>query len=183
MGMIPEVELPKVDTSDKRTRTEEKYPIPLMVKALSIARLMDSPTQASEATGIPRQTIDNWLKGILPLSLKDNEVIRFYTDKELGDLRFLRNESLQQVFNKLPSASAAQAATVYGILTDKMMAMERMSGNFTQNTFIFSGDMSAEDKLDLIEKVAKRGMAQREQTNRIANDEATIIDIEDVTDE
>ncbi len=92
-----------------------------------------------EATGIPPRTIYDIvnMKGPWAEIVTNNEVFREYRDQvkkqlQTGSLE-LAKKAQNQIDVKLPDASAAQAAVIYGILRDK----ERMdAGEAVENIAI-----------------------------------------------
>ena len=74
---------------------------------------------------------------------------------------FVAGEALQQVHRKINDASAAQAATIYGILFDKQrIMMDNLSGSSAGNTFIING-MSGDDTMQLLQRVLERQKQQQ----------------------
>lgn len=153
--MSEKVEMKKRDTerADRTVHSQEE-----VLRVLSIYKLTQSPSLASERTGVPYGTVQRWVGGDVPFKFDDANMLSAFEKREILTVSFLKDEALQQVYRRLPDASAAQAATIYGILTDKQLAMQSINEHKSDNTFIFADSaLSIEDKLSIIERVAQRG--------------------------
>lgn len=149
----------KIDISKTKPleRNDNKHSQADVMRVLSIYKLTQSPSLASERTGVPYSTVQRWISGDIPFTASDTRIIEEYEKRELLTISLLKDEALQQIFTKLPAASAAQAATIYGILADKQIAMKSINEHKSDNTFIFAdSSLSMEDKLSIIERVAAR---------------------------
>lgn len=152
--MPEKVEMKKRDTerADRTMHSPEE-----VLRVLSIYKLTQSPTIASERTGVPYSTVQRWVGGDVPFKFDDANMLSAFEKREILTVSFLKDEALQQVYRRLPDASAAQAATIYGILADKQIAMKSINEHKSDNTFIFAdSSLSMEDKLSIIERVAAR---------------------------
>lgn len=152
--MSEKVEMQKRDTerADRTVHSPEE-----VLRVLSIYKLTQSPSLASERTGVPYGTVQRWVGGDVPFKFDDANMLSAFEKREILTVSFLKDEALQQVYRRLPDASAAQAATIYGILTDKQIAMKSINEHKSDNTFIFAdSSLSIEDKLSIIERVAAR---------------------------
>lgn len=177
---------------DKLTKTKEYkrkdsiHSIADVMRVLSIYKLTQSPTIASERTGVPYGTVQRWISGDIPFTASDTRIIEEYEKRELLTISLLKDEALQQIFTKLPAASAAQAATIYGILTDKQLALRSIDQHKSDQTFIFAdSSMSIDDKLSIIERVAQRSRIKSDTSSPVssASSDASIdVDFDVVSD-
>lgn len=152
-------------------RKDNKHSQDDVMRVLSIYKLTQSPSLASERTGVPYSTVQRWISGDIPFTASDTRIIEEYEKRELLTISLLKDEALQQIFTKLPAASAAQAATIYGILTDKQIAMKSINEHKSDNTFIFAdSSMSIEDKLSIIDRVASRTRNNTNLNSTLNND-------------
>lgn len=159
--MSEKVEMQKRDTerADRTVHSPEE-----VLRVLSIYKLTQSPSLASERTGVPYSTVQRWVGGDVPFKFDDANMLSAFEKREILTVSFLKDEALQQVYRRLPDASAAQAATIYGILTDKQIAMKSINEHKSDNTFIFAdSSLSMEDKLSIIERVARRGRTKADE--------------------
>lgn len=165
-------------------RKDNKHSQDDVMRVLSIYKLTQSPTIASERTGVPYSTVQRWISGDIPFTASDTRIIEEYEKRELLTISLLKDEALQQIFTKLPAASAAQAATIYGILTDKQIAMKSINEHKSDNTFIFAdSSMSIDDKLSIIERVAQRSRTKSDTSlSSVSSDVSIDVDFDVVSD-
>jgi len=109
-----------------------------------------------DATGIPQRTIYDIvnLKGKWADICQDNEIFRTYRDEvkkviQTGSLE-LAKQCLNQIEVKLPQASAAQAAVVFGILHDK----ERIQAGESNLNIAVVHKHELADREQVLERVA-----------------------------
>ena len=94
------------------------------------------------------------------------EITKIY-ESQLPDLISnnlrLQKRALEVIEQKIDSASAAQAATIYGILSDKTSAImgKTAQGGNTIN-MIFNGSDAVTDPEELMEKVLARARSKEE---------------------
>jgi hypothetical protein len=137
-----------------------------ITQALALYSLYGNFRQVSEELDIPAGTIQAWVKGnemATPADVRIEDFSLRYDEarKRLIDsMSFVATEALQQVHRKLPDTSAAQAATIYGILYDKLQIA---LGNFQQvtnnNILIDMSGMSEGDKTLLLQRALARQTA------------------------
>lgn len=165
-------------------RKDNKHSQADVMRVLSIYKLTQSPTIASERTGVPYSTVQRWISGDIPFTASDTRIIEEYEKRELLTISLLKDEALQQIFTKLPAASAAQAATIYGILTDKQLALRSIEQHKSDQTFIFAdSSMSIDDKLSIIEKVAQRSRTKSDTSlSSVSSDVSIDVDFDVVSD-
>ena len=114
------------------------------VHAVALYNLYHNYSEVSRQTGVPVATIRSWVldtdrhKAILNYDQRLKET----QDRLMQAMGFVAEEALQKVHEKLPEASAAQAATIYGILFDKQ---QMIAGNTGSTNFNLSMDLSGMD--------------------------------------
>ncbi len=137
------------------------------VKALALYRLYGSPTLVSRELGIPKATIIDWLNnrnGIMDRVDSLSTRIDQAAKRHYENMQFVMDEALQQVHERIGDASAAQAATIYGILHDKCQdIVNGQSSQTTNNIYIDTAGMSDQDKLTLMQ----RALARKQDAERI----------------
>lgn len=179
--MAEKVEMQKRDTerADRTAHSPEE-----VLRVLSIYKLTQSPTVAAERTGVPYRTVQRWVGGDVPFKFDDANMLSAFEKREILTVSFLKDEALQQVYRRLPDASAAQAATIYGILTDKQIAMKSINEHKSDNTFIFAdSSLSIDDKLSIIERVAARSRPTAAAGDAIDVEFGVIDDATDIKEE
>ena len=124
-------------------------------------RLYGSVAAVARDTGIPESTIRNWVKDqkrvLAEIEDRSNYTLDEAVKNQIQNLQFVMNEALQQVHKRIGDASAAQAATIFGILFDKQqIMMGRYDQKQTTNIFIDSSAMSDEEKLILMRRALDR---------------------------
>lgn len=134
-----------------------------ITQALALYSLYGNLTQVSEELDIPAGTIQNWVRGNKNATPVDVRVEDFSLRSEearkrlIDSMSFVATEALQQVHRKLPDTSAAQAATIYGILYDKLqIALGNFQQVTNQNILIDMSGMSEGDKTLLMQRVLDR---------------------------
>lgn len=108
---------------------KNKYSNTEVIEAVALARLYGNIKKAAKELGISYDTLYNWANK----KYKSNEIVDF--DRHVAEAYetmlqnnlFLMSESQRVIHEKLPAASAAQAATIYGILFDKNKILMDMS--------------------------------------------------------
>ena len=177
--MVELKEFQRLGTMDSIVQSN-KYSQEVIANCYSLYRLYRSAPKVSELTGINEQTIRSWAQKIErnnELREAYNEISKEINDDLIGNIEVTMQSALQQVYEKLPQASAAQAATIFGILFDKRNIM---LGNATQsatNVYIDTSGMDDESKADLL----RRALSRTEMVESKAN--AVDVDIEDDMEE
>lgn len=130
------------------------------IRVMALYNLYHNLSQVSRETGISLTTVRRWVLSDDTDKFKDiqcyDQRLQSTQDRLMQSMGFVADEALQQVHKKLPEASAAQAATIYGILFDKQQIM---AGNTNQGTLNLSFDlsgMSADDTASLMQRVLDR---------------------------
>ena len=132
-----------------------------VVNALALQRLYGNIAAVARDTGIPDSTVRHWVhnqKKILETMGEDAPyLVEDAVQKQIKNMQFVMDEALQQVHRRIGDASAAQAATIFGILFDKQQIMlGRYNQQQTTNIFIDSSAMSDEEKLILMQRALDR---------------------------
>lgn len=132
-----------------------------IINCLALQRLYGSVAAVARDTGIPESTIRNWVKDqkrvLAEIEDRSNYTLDEAVKNQIQNLQFVMNEALQQVHKRIGDASAAQAATIFGILFDKQqIMMGRYEQKQTTNIFIDSSAMSDEEKLILMRRALDR---------------------------
>lgn len=130
-----------------------------VVRVLALYNLYRNLSQVSRETGVPVSTVQRWVQDKEKFATKINSYdqrMQETQDQLMEAMGFVGQEALQQIHRKLPDASAAQAATIYGILFDKQQIL---SGSNNQAQLNFSFDLtglSADDTASLMQRVLDR---------------------------
>lgn len=156
---------------DGRSDWSTPYTDDQITKAVALYKLYGSYAQASRETGIPSNTISNWINGrtevlskIGNFSKKLDEAYNALIDNSV----FLMSEAQKVIYEKLPQSSAAQAATIYGILADKAryMAEGSRAGASTSLHFDLAG-LSGDEQGKLLDRVFQRQQQRQEEQEAI----------------
>lgn len=156
---------------DGRSDWSTPYTDDQITKAVALYKLYGSYAQASRETGIPSNTISNWINGrtevlskIGNFSKKLDEAYNALIDNSV----FLMSEAQKVIYEKLPQSSAAQAATIYGILADKTRYMTEGSraGASTSLHFDLAG-LSGDEQGKLLDRVLQRQQQRQEEREAI----------------
>ena len=147
-------------------RAKRSYSSWQVTQATALYSLYGNYKQVSEELDIPEGTIREWVQGtslVTPVDVRVEDFsLRFEEARKrlIDSMSFVATEALQQVHRKLPDTSAAQAATIYGILYDKLQIA---LGNFQQvtnnNILIDMSGMSEGDKTQLLQRALARQTA------------------------
>lgn len=145
---------------EKKPWTVTLYSDEDRVQALALYRLYGSHTKVSEELGIPRTTIFDWVnnrKGVLDSIDSLPERVDDAAKRHYANMQFVMSEALAQVHKRIGDASAAQAATIYGILHDKCQdIIGNQANQTTNNIYIDTSGMSDQDKLVLMQRALDR---------------------------
>lgn len=162
------------DTSgvyDGRNELHSKYAEHEILEAVALYRLYGSYPRVSEMTGIPPSTIQSWVSGstnvlakIVNLSEKLDNEYKLMLQNNL----MLMNRAQQVIYEKLPQSSAAQAATIYGIIFDKNdKIMNGRQEQHTTNLHINVGNLSAEEQYAILDRALQRQEQRTEEIEAI----------------
>lgn len=146
-----------------------------ILKVLALYNLYHNQAQVARETGIPATTVNRWINNIDMERRKElmgnfDHRLQQTQNRLMNTMAYVADEALTQIHKKIDSASAAQAATIYGILFDKQQIMAGNSGGPSSVTFNLNG-ISQNDAADLMQRVLDR----TKQSNVIQSD-AKIID-------
>lgn len=129
---------------------------------VSLWLLHRNASYVADMAGCDNRTVKRWVDEYEQDANKAQELHAAYNDRlqehELLNMQMVRRRALQQVYDRLPEASAAQAATIYGILFDKEQILRGNAQAAQTNVFIDTSGMSDVDKADLLSKALKRTM-------------------------
>ena len=153
------------DTKIQKHRTYQEWQV---IQAVSLYNLYHNYQQVSKELDIPAETIRSWVKGGSNI---DSAERRFGDDfslrttegtkRMLDAMQMVMGEALQQVHKKIGDTSAAQAATIFGILFDKMQIMLGNSQQITNNNILIDmSGMTADDKQRLMARALARQQDQ-----------------------
>lgn len=141
-------------------RTYQEWQV---IQAVSLYNLYHNYEQVSKELDIPVGTIQNWVRGDKGTIPVEEKITDFTLRTEAGQKRMLdamqlvMSEALQQVHRKIGDTSAAQAATIFGILFDKMQIMLGNAQNVTNNNILIDmSGMSQDDKQRLMQRALAR---------------------------
>lgn len=156
---------------DGRNELHSKYAEHEILEAVALYRLYGSYPRVSEMTGIPPSTIQSWVSGstnvlakIVNLSEKLDNEYKLMLQNNL----MLMNRAQQVIYEKLPQSSAAQAATIYGIIFDKNdKIMNGRQEQHTTNLHINVGNLSAEEQYAILDRALQRQEQRTEEIEAI----------------
>lgn len=155
----PKAKPPTIRTRSGQLEEVHSYTDQDVVKVLALYNLYRNLSQVSRETGVPVSTIHSWVQKKDEFATKIHSYDQRMQDTQdqlMEAMGFVGQEALQQIHKKLPDASAAQAATIYGILFDKQQIL---SGSSNQAQLNFSFDLtglSADDTASLMQRVLDR---------------------------
>lgn len=156
---------------DGRNELHSKYAEHEILEAVALYRLYGSYPRVAEMTGIPPSTIQSWVSGstnvlakIVNLSEKLDNEYKLMLQNNL----MLMNRAQQVIYEKLPQSSAAQAATIYGIIFDKNdKLMNGRQEQHTTNLHINVGNLSAEEQYAILDRALQRQEQRTEEIEAI----------------
>lgn len=164
---------------DGRNEYNSKYAEHEILEAVALYRLYGSYPRVSEMTGIPPSTIQSWVSGktnVLAKIVNVNEKIEKEYKLMLQNNLMLMNRAQQVIYEKLPQSSAAQAATIYGIIFDKNdKIMNGRQEQHTTNLHINVGNLSAEEQYAILDRALQR---QEQRTEEIEAIEAECSEVQ-----
>nr|DAJ45413.1 MAG TPA: InsA C-terminal domain [Caudoviricetes sp.] len=156
---------------DGRNEYNSKYAEHEILEAVALYRLYGSYPRVSEMTGIPPSTIQSWVSGktnVLAKIVNVNEKIEKEYKLMLQNNLMLMNRAQQVIYEKLPQSSAAQAATIYGIIFDKNdKIMNGRQEQHTTNLHINVGNLSAEEQYAILDRALQRQEQRTEEIEAI----------------
>lgn len=156
---------------DGRSDRTTPYTDDQVAKAVALYKLYGSYTRVSQDTGIPVQTLSSWMNGknqVLAKVSNLEEKVNLAYSKLIDNSMFLMSEAQKVIYEKLPQSSAAQAATIYGILADKTRYMTEGSraGASTSLHFDLAG-LSGDEQGALLDRVLQRQQQRQEEREAI----------------
>lgn len=152
---------------DGRSDMKSKYTEMQIIHAVALYKVLNNMEEVSRITGIPAPTVWGWVKGTTNVLAKTgNAQKRIEEEYKLlqdGMVTVMR-EAQMQILRKLPEASAAQAATIFGINFDKFQISQ---GNAPQGqTLIVNVDsMGKDEQNELLSRVLKRNSDDKKATD------------------
>lgn len=156
---------------DGRNEYNSKYAEHEILEAVALYRLYGSYPRVSEMTGIPPSTIQSWVSGktnVLAKIVNVNEKIEKEYKLMLQNNLMLMNRAQQVIYEKLPQSSAAQAATIYGIIFDKNdKLINGRQEQHTTNLHINVGNLSAEEQYAILDRALQRQEQRTEEIEAI----------------
>ena len=162
------------DTSgvyDGRNELHSKYSEREIIEAVALYRLYGNFRKVSQMTEIPEQTIRQWVNGhhnTLAKIVNAQEKIDSEYKLMLQNNLMLMNRAQQVIYEKLPQSSAAQAATIYGIIFDKNdKLMNGRQEQHTTNLHINVGNLSAEEQYAILDRALQRQEQRTEEIEAI----------------
>lgn len=169
---------------DGRSDRPSSYTEPEILRAVALYKLYGSYAQVSRETGIAVSTIYRWVNDSTSATAKignfENKLESAYS-KLIDNSIFLMTEAQKQIYERLPGASAAQAATIYGILADKVRYMTEGSKSQTSTSLHFDlAGLSGDQQAALLDRALQR--QQQREDERAAID-AEYVAVEQDEDE
>lgn len=156
---------------DGRADRPSSYTEPEILRAVALYRLYGSYAQVSRETGIAVSTIYRWVNDSTSTTAKignfESKLESAYS-KLIENSIFLMTEAQKVIHEKLPQSSAAQAATIYGILADKARYMTEGSraGSSTSLHFDLAG-LTGDEQGKLLDRVLQRQQQRQEEREAI----------------
>lgn len=130
-----------------------------VIRVLALYNLYRNLNQVSRETGVPVTTVHRWVtekdKRTANINHYDQR-LQETQDQLMQAMGFVGQEALQQIHKKLPDASAAQAATIYGILFDKQQILSGSNNQASVNLSFDLTGLSADDTASLMQRVLDR---------------------------
>ena len=154
---------PKGQTTRPPLVPQTDYTPEFKAHVVSLWLLHRNASYVADMAGCAVPTVLRWVDEYEQDANRAQELHAAYNDRlqehELLNMQMVRRRALQQVYDRLPEASAAQAATIYGILFDKEQILRGNAQAAQTNVFIDTSGMSDADKADLLSKALKRTVA------------------------
>lgn len=181
---------PKPRTQHLPGRRTSQYTDEQVIEVKALYQIYGSCRRVAEMVGIPEGTVYDWISAEWredrtdpATKIRDYEQRLQAAHKRLvANSLYLMSKAQQQISDKLPEASAAQAATIYGILADKVRYATQdtglFSGSGSASLHINLGSMSSDDQAALISRVLERHQAAQAPPA----DDQQVIDVEPDTD-
>lgn len=145
---------------EKQPRKIRRYTDQDVINAIALYRLYHNYEEVSRELRIPAPTIHDWVNNRHGMQDRIDFLSKRVDDaakRMYGNMQYVMDEALQQIHRRLGDASAAQAATIFGILFDKQQVMlGNQAQQTTNNIYIDTGGMSDEDKLMLMQRALDR---------------------------
>lgn len=130
-----------------------------VIRVLALYNLYRNASQVSRETGVPVSTVTHWIRNKEKYTAdiqSYDQRLQKTQDQLMEAMGFVGQEALQQVHKKLPEASAAQAATIYGILFDKQQILSGSTNQAQVNLSFDLTGLSADDTASLMQRVLDR---------------------------
>lgn len=139
-----------------------KYSDQDIINVHALYDLYHSIPRVSEELHIPEGTVRQWIlnpsefvkarqAGMVDYDFR----VKQTRDRMIRSTGYVLDRALQQVNDKISESSAAQAATIFGILYDKLEKMTS-NGETAGSGLTVNLQMSDDDKLDLLQRVLDR---------------------------
>lgn len=163
---------------DGRADRPSSYTEPEILRAVALYRLYGSYAEVSRETGVPSPTIHRWVNNSTSVAAKignfDSKLEETYK-LLIDNCVLLMTEAQQQIHKRLPDASAAQAATIFGILSDKVRYMAEGKREQTSTSLHFNlAGLSPDAQRDLLDRALHR-QEQRDEERAAIDAEFTEI--------
>ena len=129
------------------------------VETMALYNLYHNYSEVSRQTGVPASTIQNWVRD---QGQRKTKIFRYdqrlkeTQDRLMESMGYVAEKALQQTYEKLPDASAAQAATIYGILFDKQQMIVGSAGSSNFNFNLDLSGMDPDQAVSLMQRVIDR---------------------------
>jgi hypothetical protein len=95
------------------------------------------------------------------------DVYKEHMERDFRQLMHVRDLALEQTIKAMPEASAMQAATVWGIATDKMQFLKVEVGATAMGGSHSADDMSDEEMVDLLARALQQIKGNKEAERKI----------------
>lgn len=148
-------------SNGKDEHKRSKYSDSLRVAALAEFDVSHQLRKTAAAFGIPHNTLAEWIKGreqgtldVVDLEARIDQTKKTLVSKSI----VIMDKALDVMDRKIDGCTAIQAATVYGILHDKVQAIQGNGGpepGSVTNNIMING-MNEEEASRIMEKVLAR---------------------------
>ena len=142
------------------------------VQVVALYNLYHNYNEVSRQTGVPVSTVQSWVtnKERQKSIYSYDQRLKTTQDRLMESMGYIGEKALQQINEKLPDASAAQAATIYGILFDKQ---QMIVGNSGSSNFNFNLDLSGMDPDQAVSLMQR--VIDRKQEKPVIQAEAEVV--------
>lgn len=148
-------------------RGKGTYPQELKLQAVALSLVYGSASKAAKELDLPADTVRKWKDSMEA----DPEIMKAIEERKgslVNRMQLVMDRALEQTWSRMGDASAAQAATIFGILFDKKTIAEHGGSNVdngVETTIIYNDlrSMDAEDKEEMLQRILNRKKRNKQQ--------------------